>query len=317
MWISNLHIPHNAKNDPKTRIPSSDAVTTENGIHIRDPYILLYNGRYYLYHSLGKNGIGCRVSEDLEHWSESVTVYTPPADFHGIKNFFWAPECHYYKGKFYIFTSVFSKQHNENVVSVYRADNPLGPFEDIAGGCITPEGWATIDGTLYLDEAGDPWMVFVYEWKCKADGNGSMAAARLSEDFTHFITEPVELFHAKEPAWAVHGVTDGCYLLRTDDGELRMIWSNFSKNNYVVAVAKSSSGNVLGPWEHCDKLLFEKGLQPEFVTDGGHAMIFLDKQDQLTLALHGPNNPKEGEFEYLQLYRLSVQDNELRIDGAY
>jgi FMN-dependent NADH-azoreductase len=60
-------------------------------------------------------------------------------NFHGIKDLFWAPECHYYKGNFYIFTSVYSNKTNHRCISVYRADNPMGPFVDIADGCICPK----------------------------------------------------------------------------------------------------------------------------------------------------------------------------------
>ena len=80
---------------------------TSSGLSCRDPFILVCNGKYYLYKN-ENNKIVCLVGDDLEHWSKPVVVFDPPKDFHGIKDIFWAPECHFYKENFYIFTSVYS-----------------------------------------------------------------------------------------------------------------------------------------------------------------------------------------------------------------
>lgn len=314
MKISNYAIPVKKENDPVITVVPADNRKTSAKFGCRDPYILLYDGKYYFYQGAGSRGIICSVSDDLENWSEAVTVFTVPENFHGVNCLFWAPECHYYKGNFYIFTSVFSSLYNHRTISVYRSNNPLGPFEDIADNCITPKDWDAIDGTLYIDKDGAPWMVFVHEWTSMPDHNGAMAAAKLSEDFTHFITEPVQLFLAKEPEWTTSGVTDGPYMYTTDSGELQMIWSNFSEKGYVVAVAKSESGLVTGPWTHRKELLYQKDLRPDFKTDGGHAMIFADKEGKLKLALHGPNHrTDDGDFEHLQLFDLVEENGELKI----
>jgi beta-xylosidase len=190
---------------------------------------------------------------------------------------------------------------------VYRADNPLGPFEDIADGAISPRDWDAIDGTLYIDGQNNPWLVFVHEWTSMPDHNGSMVAGRLSEDFTKLISEPIHLFYAKDPVWATSGVTDGPYLYREDDGTLMMIWSNFSEKGYVVAQMRSQSGEIQGPWEQAP-LLYQKDLCPVFTADGGHGMIFQRNDGVFMLSLHSPQHLKEGEFEKLLL--LEVEDSD-------
>ena len=115
-------------------------------IYIRDPFILTENGRYYMYASHFPTFV-VYTATDLENWSEPKVIFERPADFWSDRDF-WAPECHFYKGNFYIFTSVWSETTQKRCISVYRADNPLGPFEDIASGRITPAGWDAIDGTL-------------------------------------------------------------------------------------------------------------------------------------------------------------------------
>lgn len=315
MKFSNETIPTREKNKPLFT-PAAGGGRTSARLYCRDPFLLPYDGRYYLYHRSdddGRHGILCSVSEDLENWSKPVTVFPVTDGFHGIKDCFWAPECHYYKGNFYIFTSVYSSIYQHRVISVYRADNPLGPFTDIAGGCITPRDWDTIDGTLYIDENGQPWMVFVHEWTSMPDGNGAMCAVKLAEDLSHFIDEPVHLFFAKDVPWATKGITDGPFLYKTEEGSLLMLWSNFSEKGYVVALAKSESGCITGPWTHADKLLYQKGLRPDFTTDGGHAMLFKTFTGETMISLHGPNTARNGDYEHVLLYPIAEKNGWIEI----
>lgn len=307
-YLSNTNI----KFTPKERqfTYSFEERRTSNGLPCRDPFIMPLDGRYYLYKK-GNGVISCLVSEDLEHWSEPVTVFAPPADFHGTNNLFWAPECHYYKGKFYIFTSVYSSLCNHRTISVYRSDDPLGPFVDIAGGAITPHDWDAIDGTLYIDKCGQPWMVFVHEWTSMPDKNGGMAAARLSDDLTHLVSEPIELFRAKDAVWATSGVTDGPYMLRTDNG-LYMIWSNLCKEGYCVGLARSDNGEITGRFIQTDAPIYMRGLKEGFDTDGGHAMIFVDHDGKPRITMHGPNRPDK-QVEHVLIFDIVERDGTLLI----
>lgn len=313
MKVSNEQIPVLAENKPN--IPQNLKIEYKKGdkLPIRDPYIMPYDGKYYLYHSVGQEGIACRVSDDLENWSEAILVYKTPENFHGIADWYWAPECHYYKGKFYIFTSVTSgKYNNHRVISAYRADTPLGPFEDICDGALSPTDWDAIDGTLYIDKAGDPWLIFVHEWTSMPDHNGSMVAARLSEDITKLISEPTHMFYAKDPDWARGGITDGPYPYRTDSGKLLMIWSNFVENGYAVGLVSSESGEVEGPWKQ-EGLFYAKGLKEEYEMDGGHAMIFKRNDGGYSITFHTPNHRNENEFEHLAIYELLEDGDSIKI----
>ena len=302
MWLSNLSVPSYPLKENLTFSPDR---TTSGRLPCRDPFILRAGKKYYLYHSGGRRGILCSVSDDLEHWSDPVTVFAAPEDFHGTKDFFWAPECHYYKGNFYIITSVFSAQTGHRSISVYRASDPLGPFADIAGGCISPRDWDAIDGTLYLDEAGDPWMIFVHEWTSMPEGNGGMAAARLAPDFSHLISDPIELFRARDLPFAVTGVTDGPFAYRSDGGRLFLLWSNFSADGYIVTVAESENGRLDGKWKQSGAPLYKKGGKPEWIYDGGHAMIFPRGDGSFLLSLHTPNH-RDTTYEHLSLLPVSL-----------
>ena len=315
MFLSNLNVPAYAASLP----PMTESY--DDPIPCRDPFILLAGDVYHLYKRIVTDGenayIACQRSLDLKTWTAPEAVFVPPADFHGVKDMFWAPECHYYKGKYYIFTSVFSKTYNHRCISVYRADSPMGPFEDIANGCVTVPEWDTIDGTLYVDEAGDPWLVFVHEWTCMPDHNGSMVAARLSEDLTHLISEPVTLFFAKDAPWATEGVTDGPYLYRKENGHLLMIWSNFtggSFHDYCIGIAHSETGKIEGPWVQEEKLLYQQSTEGGLPYDGGHGMLFRDKEGRLMLSLHTPNGKRKyGIFEHVCLLPVKEEGDTLVI----
>ena len=260
---------------------------------LRDPCVILAGDLYYMYGTgAAWPGYGCYVSRDLQSWAGPFTVWTPPAGHPASKDF-WAPECHAYNGAYYLFATYFSSETQHRGVSIFRAESPLGPFEEISGGHITPSEWDAIDGTLYIDEGGQPWMVFVHEWTSMPDGKGDFSCVMLSDNLSKPVGEPVALFKSTALSGTPrNSVTDGCWLHRTESGALLMLWSGFSeKSGYCVAVARSQSGNITGPWKQNLVLLYKKGWA--FEEDGGHGMLFRDKRGRLLLSLHSPNS-KEG-----------------------
>ncbi|MGN1346696.1 MAG: glycoside hydrolase family 43 protein [Eubacteriales bacterium] len=257
----------------------------ESGIEcLRDPCVLYEDGVYYAYGT----GWVCykNTSGSLDgKWSGPNEVVTKPAECDGNQ---WAPEVHKYNGAYYMFTTYHSSVTGHRGCTILKADDPMGPFVEITDGQITPHDWDAIDGTFYVDPDGAPWMIFVHEWTSTDDGVGRMACAKLSDDLTHFITEPVELFRADDASWATNGVTDGCWMYTTKAGSLLMIWSNWDKYGYCVGIARSESGQVTGPWIQEDKVLYSKSMTGQY--DGGHGMIFTGADGQLYLSIHSPNN---------------------------
>lgn len=263
---------------------------------LRDPFIVVENGTYYAYGTgwvCYKNTSGSLAGD----WECLGQVAVDPADVDGCR---WAPEVHRYGGKFYMFTTYLSSVTGHRGCVILSSDKPEGPFVAITGHAVTPTDWDCIDGTFYVDKAGQPWMVFVHEWTSTDDGCGRMAAAKLSEDLTHFVSEPVELFRADDPVWARGKVTDGCFLYPAKDGQLLMIWSNWDDAGYCVGIARSADGGPMygavdGHWTQDETLLYSKNMTGEY--DGGHGMLFTDTDGQLYLSMHSPNNPADGRKE--------------------
>ncbi len=270
-----------------TRAPA--ALTADTCVQVRDPFVLEHEGVYYMYGTgLAWDGYGCVTSKDLQVWSEPVKVYEPEGDCDGEGDW-WAPECHYYNGSFYLFATYRSAATGKRGVGIFRSADPLGPFELITGGHVTPKEHDAIDGTLYVDEEGQPWMVYVGEWTSNEDGVGDMMAAKLSEDLTAFVSEPIRLFRAADGR-GYGNITDGPFLYRTAKGRLIMLWSNFNSKDYCVCVAYSDNGKIDGTWRQQPGALYE---QTKNRPDGGHGMLFTAPDGTLTLSMHSPNVDSE------------------------
>jgi hypothetical protein len=161
---------------------------------------------------------------------------------------------------------------------------------------VTPEGWSSLDGTLYIED-GVPYMIFCHEWAQTIDG--TVEALRLSDDLTHPVGEPFTLWKGSDASWSCQlgerngYVTDGPFVIKRN-GELGIIWSSFTKNpdiNYVQAVSFSDNGKIGGKWRVSDNLIFSK--------DGGHGMVFRDLEGKEKIVLHRPNNPAGAEHPVL------------------
>lgn len=272
---------------------------------LRDPFIVVTDDAYYAYGTgwhCYKNG-GDDLAGPWEDLGEVVRLRNPE-DCADQK---WAPEVHKYKGAYYMITTYYSHARGHRGCTVLRSETPEGPFVEISDGHVTPSDGNAIDGTLYIDPEGQPWMIYVREWVSMPDEVGTFAAAKLSDDLTHFISEPFELFRADEPAWATAGVTDGCWMYTTKSGDLLMTWSNFSNEGYVVASARSSNGRLDGEWIHED-LLYARSMTVENRYDGGHGMIFTDRDGQMYLSFHSPNG-REGDRQEAPVFLAIREEN--------
>jgi len=74
-----------------------ETVVLPRDIHIRDPFILTYGQKYYLYGTTrgfwdkSSDGFDAWYSEDLEHWYFHGEVYGKPENATWNQYNFWAP----------------------------------------------------------------------------------------------------------------------------------------------------------------------------------------------------------------------------------
>lgn len=261
-------------------------------INIRDPYVLVMNGVYYLYGTRGAtcwgaaDGFDVYTSTDLNAWERPFVCFRDDGSF-WAKRDYWAPEVHAYQGRLYMLAS-FKGEGRRRGTAILVSDSPLGPFVPHSDGPVTPGDWECLDGTLYTSPDGTPYIVFCHEWVQAVDGE--VCAMRLSRDLSRADGEPFVLFCASRAGWVrpVHHkssgidgyVTDGPFMYRARNGALLCLWASFSDGGYTQGVAVSDNGDITGTFTQ-DAPLFEK--------DGGHGMVFAALDGQLYLALHSPN----------------------------
>ncbi len=251
---------------------------------------------YYMI-AAGGGGVRAWTSKDLVNWQGPKAIFRTPPDIWGTIRTagIWAPEMHYYKGKYYLFLTFntqnkLSEQWRDWRPRVTRGSqvlvggSPDGPFTAFQNHATTPVDMMTLDGTLWVED-GVPYMVFAHEWVQIT--NGSIEYMPLKDDLSEATGEPKLLFRAasakwSEPAGEGGWVTDGPFLHAGKTGKLYMIWSSrHQKHGYVLGVAISDSGKLAGPWRQED--------EPIFKDNGGHGMIFRTFEGKLMMVLHAPD----------------------------
>ena len=258
---------------------------TTNVKKLRDPFVLVEDDAYYMYGSEWKLYKNTSNSLDGEWVLVDKQIVVPPADFDGCD---WAPEVHKYKGKYYMFTTYKSKKSGLRGCSTFVANSPEGPFIEHSNGFFTPLNQSSIDATLYIDEYGQPWTVYVHEHCSLDDKIGRMDVCKMTDDLSALVGEPKEIFRADSPSFSVMNVTDGCYVYRTKTGKLLMVWSNYiTLYDYAVLLCESDNGKIDGNWIQKDAPIFSKEISGTF--DGGHSMIFTDRDGTEYISLHSPN----------------------------
>ncbi|HEX3358466.1 MAG TPA: glycoside hydrolase family 43 protein [Tepidisphaeraceae bacterium] len=304
-----------AQGQPTTRSAATQPIVVRHGLRLpdfqlHDPWILADepSKTYYLYTSAspratGSNRFGAMAykSKDLATWDGPYVVFQIPDGvwanpMHGA----WAPEVHFYKGKYYLFITLHNndaiiaqppdvwKVNHKRGTTIAVADSPEGPFKLVKeDGPIPPADFMTLDGTFYVDPAGQPWMVYAHEWIQKIDG--TMEAIKLKDDLSSSVGDPIFLFKASDAPWLneqmtpsrkeLNFVTDGPEMYRTKDGHLLMLWASYDTKGYVETLARSKSGKIEGPWEQ---------LPPLVGNDSGHGMLFHTFDGKLMMVLHHP-----------------------------
>lgn len=277
-------------------------------INIRDPFVLFKDGKYYMYGTraahfgLASGGFDVYISEDLENWSDGVSCFDSKK-YSLNRGANWAPEVHHYRDAYYMLAT-FTRENGLRGTHILRSASPLGPFEPHGRVCLTPDEWECLDGTLFVDESGTPYLVFCHEHTQIIDG--TICYVRLSDDLTAPVGEVCTLFAASEPEWAdklpdgEHYVTDGPFIHRTRTGELLTLWSTFIGGKYAVCTTRFEHGTLGENFEH---------LPPLSVEDGGHAMIFSDDAHTY-LTFHMQNT---GGHEYPVFYELCDRGDSLEI----
>ena len=279
--------------------PNPPEKVTLHEMHWRDNCILPdpASGYYYIVGPGGKSVLSYR-SKDLINWENPTRIFTIPEGFWGGKpiNSIWAPELHRYKGKYYLFLTIDTRDSLAEQWPNWRprvtrgsqilvGESPTGPFTAFQDRSTLPVEMMTLDATLW-EEDGVPYIVYCHEWV--QISNGTIEYMALKPDLSETVGEAKLMFRGSDGPWASISETEGCfvtdgpYLKINKAGKLMMIWTSFNKGIYTMGVAYSESGKLAGPW------IQQK--EPVYNQHGGHGMLFETFDGKLMTVLHAPNN---------------------------
>ncbi len=167
------------------------------GYGIGDPFVMRYNGVYYLYVSSLDSEIGVRAykSADLVNWA--------PVTGNGLKEGYvsedtvtlaaYAPEVYYFNGTFYMYTSPGGNGHY-----ILTSSSPEGPFVK-----ATDNFGLSIDGSVLIDD--DEQLYFTYA------SDGGIRMARMTDMLTVDTSSTPVLNGTSIGGW-----TEGSYILKRD-----------------------------------------------------------------------------------------------------
>ena len=248
---------------PETEEPKKEITVLENGgayggelmknpysaiTNIGDPFILYANGTYYMYATSASGGFKAWKSKLLDRWTELGMVYQRTSATFGDQKF-WAPECHEYKGKYYLVFSAQNSKTNLHSIGLAVADKPEGPFTDYLGGkALFSPGYSVIDGSLFFDDDGKCYLYYSKDNSTNYIGDKRVSQScviELSSDLKETVGDPILLTTPTE-AWELKSGSviwnEGpCVFKRNGIYYLMFSANYYAAASYCVGYATSSS----------------------------------------------------------------------------
>ena len=240
-----------------------------------DPYVVQWNGMYYLVRSAG-NAVWIDRSSTLENIhnstpeSDSVKVWTPPAGTDYSKQV-WAPELHFLAGKWYIYVAASDGNNSTHRMQVLErnAADPFGAFVYKGKIAAATDRWA-IDGTAFEWQGA---MYFVWSgWPGSTDGQQNLYIAQMDTPWS--LSTNRVLLSSPTYSWEQYGlpINEGPEML-IHDGTLNIIYSasGYWRNEYALGrLTYNGTGSILSAssWTKASQPVFQA---TSLITGTGHA----------------------------------------------
>ncbi|WP_223649640.1 family 43 glycosylhydrolase [Hymenobacter psoromatis] len=149
------------------------ALALQGALGIHDPSTIVKSGSKYWVFGTG-DGIACKYSTDLINWTDAPSVYTKTAypgwingKVPGFAGTFWAPECRYLNGKYYLYYSC--STFGSQVSTIGLATTPTLDATDPAykwtdQGEVISSNTTTvanaIDPAIFTDASSNLWLSY-------------------------------------------------------------------------------------------------------------------------------------------------------------
>jgi GH43 family beta-xylosidase len=240
-----------------------------------DPYVVRWNNMYYLVRSSGGAvWIDRAASLDKIHSStpesDSVKVWTPPAGTAYSKQI-WAPELHFFNGKWYIYVAASDGNNDTHRMHVLErnGNDPFGAFTYKGEIAAATDRWA-IDGTAFEWQGS---MYFVWSgWPDTTNGQQNLYIAQMDTPWS-LGTDRV-LLSTPTYSWEKYGlaINEGPEAL-IEGNTLNIIYSasGYWTNQYSLGrLTYNGVGPILSAssWTKASQSVFKATSE---VTGVGHA----------------------------------------------
>ena len=276
-------------------------------VPLGDPFIMLWEGKYYAYGTYSSDGIGVFVSDDLVKWSSTNSLALNKADVWADK-WFWAPEVYHVNGKFYMYYS--ADEH----ICVATSDSPLGPFkQDVHKPMIENE--KCIDNSLFIDDDGKPTLLFdrfndgLNIWIAELEDN-------LIDIKSGTMHKCMNVSQPWEEIWP--RVNEGSFIVKRND----VYYMTYSANSYespFYGIGVATATNITGPWTKYEgNPILQK---PGDLVGVGHSAMFTDKEGKLRIVFHAHNSTEKIHPRHMYISTVSFGNKqgkeEMVIDKNY
>lgn len=198
-----------------------------------DPFLMTYQGKYYIYATNAPDGFRVYVSDDLAVWKDKGYCLKK-GDVIG-QNRFWAPEVIAHKGKFYMVYA--SEEH----LAIATSESPLGPFTQMEKKWLMAD--KAIDGHFFLDD-GTLWLYYV-----RIQGENMIYVAKLNDDCSTLQEKDEKFLLRAEENWELKEghVTEGPFVLKHKEKYYLSYSANDTRSIYY-AMGYAVSDRPDGPF---------------------------------------------------------------------
>lgn len=194
-----------------------------------DPFVLYWQGKYYLYSTNSENGFKVFSSSDMAVW-EDHGLCLDKKDVMGEQDF-WAPEVVYKNGLFYM---VYVADAH---LAIATATSPLGPFSQKEKKWISERN--AIDGHFFIDDNGKAYLYYV-----RFDNGNVLYVAPMREDLLGIEEDKEKFIFSAKEEWETKDclVVEGPFVLKHKG----LYYLTYSANHtrspyYAIGYALSTS----------------------------------------------------------------------------
>lgn len=263
-------------------------------VPLGDPFIMLWEGKYYAYGTYSDDGIAVFVSDDLIQWSSTNSLALHKDDVWADR-WFWAPEVYHVNEKFYMYYS--ADEH----ICVATSDGPLGPFkQDVQKPMIENE--KCIDNSLFIDDDGKPYLLFD-----RFNDGLNIWVAELEDNLIDIkpgtMRKCINVSQPWEEVWP--RVNEGAFIVKRN-GIYYMTYSANSYESQFYGVGVATATNITGPWtKYEDNPIFQK---PGDLVGVGHSALFTDKEGKLRIVFHAHNSTAKIHPRHMYISTVSFEN---------